>query len=154
MRRAFAGQVSVGGDPVGLDLADEVSVDVTDLARADGDPAVPGGELLEGLSFDDSPTFETWVSAERARLASDCRAVLYRLAVESLAAEDFAAAARIAALAVHLDPLKPTSMRSSSPRWRAPATRPAPASTWRAAPTPFVVSWGWTPRPRSPPPRS
>ena len=105
MRRAFAGLVSVGGDPVGLDLAEEVSVDVTDLARVDGEPAVPGGELLEGLSFDDSPTFETWVSAERARLASDCRAVLYRLAVESLATEDFPEAARIAARAVHVDPL-------------------------------------------------
>ena len=87
MRRAFSGLVSVSGDPVNLHLEAEVSVDVTDLgrARAFGAAAVPDGELLEGLSFDDSPTFDTWISAERARLASDCRALTYRLAVESLA---------------------------------------------------------------------
>ena len=107
MRRAFSGLVSVSGDPVNLHLEAEVSVDVTDLgrARAFGAAAVPDGELLEGLSFDDSPTFDTWISAERARLASDCRALTYRLAVESLASGDPAGASRIASQAVQLDPL-------------------------------------------------
>lgn len=107
MRRGFGGAVDVGGDPLELRLADDVSVDVSGLGRARPDDGlgVPDGELLEGLRFDDSPAFDTWLVVERQRLAADCRALAYRWAMELLAHGRYAEAARIAANAVRSDPL-------------------------------------------------
>ncbi|GIH04046.1 hypothetical protein Rhe02_21130 [Rhizocola hellebori] len=107
MRRALGGQVSVGRDPLTFAAQPGVSIDVVSLA--DHGPArlngVPHGELLEGLSFDDSPAFDIWLSVERQRLAADCRALAYRWSVELLANGQPDAAARIAGQAVESDRL-------------------------------------------------
>ncbi|MEV6813791.1 hypothetical protein, partial [Micromonospora sp. NPDC051296] len=97
VRRALGGRISIGGDPLTYTLADDIVIDVLALAET------TQGELLEGLTFDDSPAFDTWLSVERQRLATDCRALGYRLAVELLSSGQPAAAARIAAQAIERD---------------------------------------------------
>jgi DNA-binding SARP family transcriptional activator len=58
----------------------ETVVDVSNVLRGSVGPEVAeapcSGELLEGLSFDDAPAFDTWLSLQRARLATACADVL------------------------------------------------------------------------------
>ncbi|MFC7245527.1 hypothetical protein ACFQO7_23880 [Catellatospora aurea] len=104
MRRALGGRVTVGGDPLTLATDHDVSIDVMGLV-APGQADVLHGELLEGLSFDDSPAFDTWLSVERQRLVADCRALAHRRSVELLTAGQPQAAAVIAAQALENDRL-------------------------------------------------
>ncbi|GAA1369331.1 AfsR/SARP family transcriptional regulator [Catellatospora chokoriensis] len=104
MRRALGGRVSVGRDPLTLATDHDVSIDIMGLT-APGPADVLHGELLEGLSFDDSPAFDTWLGVERRRLAADCRALAYRRSVELLTGGQPAAAALIAVQALESDRL-------------------------------------------------
>jgi DNA-binding SARP family transcriptional activator len=121
MRRALGGRITIGRDPLAVALADDIEVDAFVVRKAHkgntskgssewgkgvaSDLELPYGELLEGLAFDDSPAFETWLSVERQRLVADCWALAYRLAVELLAAGRPEAAIRIACRAVEDDRL-------------------------------------------------
>jgi len=106
IRRTLDGTVTIGGDPLTLDLSAQVSIDIADLAAAvhATEDGPPHGELLEGLTFDDSPAFDTWLAMERRRLAADSRAIAYRWSVELLAHGEPETAAQIAARAVESDP--------------------------------------------------
>ncbi|MFD0594310.1 hypothetical protein ACFQZ4_19190 [Catellatospora coxensis] len=102
MRRALGGRVAVGRDPLTFTAEPDVSIDVMGLARTTG---VLQGELLEGLSFDDSPAFDTWLGVERQRLVADCRALAYRRSVELLTGGRPEEAARVAVRALESDRL-------------------------------------------------
>jgi DNA-binding SARP family transcriptional activator len=134
MRRALGGLVSVGRDPLTFAAQPDVSIDV--VALADHGPArttgVPHGELLEGLSFDDSPAFDAWLSVERHRLAADCRALAYRWSVELLANGRPEAAARVAVQAVESDRLN-TDLHAVRNGRCVPPSRPANRPTARSA---------------------
>lgn len=82
------GRIEARGDAVALSL-DDCRVDVVDIARAlekgvgkleleelRNVLALFGGELLEGLTLDDSPLFTQWLGAERRRLRTQHAAVL------------------------------------------------------------------------------
>ncbi|MBY8872469.1 hypothetical protein K7640_11540 [Micromonospora sp. PLK6-60] len=102
MRRALGGRVAVGRDPLTFTAESDVSIDVIGLARTTG---VLQGELLEGLSFEDSPAFDTWLSVERQRLIADCRALAHRRSIELLTSGQPEQAAHIAVRALEGDRL-------------------------------------------------
>ena len=108
-RRALRWNLTVDGDPVVLEVADGHHIDaqlVTRKASAGTlEACSTGGELLEGMVFDDSPCFEAWLTAERHRLAADSRALVSEQALRLLATGRPGDAARTAARAVELDPL-------------------------------------------------
>jgi DNA-binding SARP family transcriptional activator len=109
LRRALGDVITISGDPVVLRLAAGHRVDVhllgSDARRPDVDVGALGGELLEGMPFTDSPSFEAWLTVERHRIAADCRTLVYESALQLLAAGEPTLAARSAARAVELDPL-------------------------------------------------
>ena len=107
LRRSFAGMGSLGGDPVRLVLGDGVTTDVGLSGPGPcHDPALAmAGELLEGMTFEGCPAFETWLLVERRRLASDAEALLRETALRRLGAGRFPEAVTIAARLVEQNPL-------------------------------------------------
>ena len=63
------------------------------------------GELLEGMSFDGCPGFETWLLVERRRLASSYEALLHEEALRHLGAGRYGPAVDAASRLVTLNPL-------------------------------------------------
>jgi DNA-binding SARP family transcriptional activator len=112
LRRTLDDPLSLRGDPPLLKLAPDSDVDVLNLLGAE-DRAPPSqldlGELLEGLSFPDSPAFETWLAHERRHLLGESQAVLHDAALEALAAGAPPRAAELAGRLVALDPLEQRS---------------------------------------------
>lgn len=88
LRRALGRPEALRGDPVDANLG-AVRVDL-DLLRGDFADATPllevDGELLDGLSVDSSPGFESWLSVERSRVAGLIEARLRQAACARLAA--------------------------------------------------------------------
>jgi DNA-binding SARP family transcriptional activator len=110
VRRSLAGLATLDGDPVRLVLAEGVTTDLALVgAGARVDPDVAGGELLEGMSFDGCPGFETWLHVERRRLASECEAVLRESALRRLGSGDHRAAVGTASRLVEQNPLDETN---------------------------------------------
>jgi DNA-binding SARP family transcriptional activator len=117
LRRSLRPYVEISGDPVRLEFTDGVTSDVALLTgdRLSGDglsrdgaelsPLDIGGELLEGLSFDGCPAFETWLLVERRRLAAACEALLHENALSDLGSKRFDAAVTTASRLVELNPL-------------------------------------------------
>jgi DNA-binding SARP family transcriptional activator len=97
LRRGLDGVATVAGDPVELTLTPDVTVDVRN-------PALAGGELLEGLEFGASPAFESWLLVARGRYAGQAASVLHETALGALAAGQADRAAELAARLVALDP--------------------------------------------------
>ena len=86
-----------------------LEVDACQVERlADRDPEAAvellRGGFLEGLSLEDAPSFEDWLTAERRRYRSIAVSILFRLGDEALAANDFARAQAVAQRALDLDP--------------------------------------------------
>jgi DNA-binding SARP family transcriptional activator len=83
-------------------------VDVDALIRGTPQEAVAipglGRELLEGMQFGNSPAFETWLLMERRRLVGAAEAALHEAALDRLAAGEAAAAVKLAARLVELNP--------------------------------------------------
>jgi DNA-binding SARP family transcriptional activator len=109
IRRALGDDGTVDGDPVTLTLAPDVLVDAAVLTSGGWTDAVElpglGGELLDGITIRGCPTFETWLLAERRRLAAATEAVLHEAALGRLARGDLAAARGYAVRAAALSPL-------------------------------------------------
>lgn len=107
LRRSLAGMGSLGGDPVRLVLGDGVTSDVALCGSGQpGDPHLAmTGELLEGMTFEGCPAFETWLSVERRRLASYAEALHRETALRRLGAGRFPEAVTIAARLVEQNPL-------------------------------------------------
>lgn len=101
LRRLLGPKASVAGETVELHLPPGAFVDIHALAQGTWLQAlrIPelGHELLEGMTFSSSPTFEVWLMTERRRLAGATEDVLREAARASLAAGDSARAAALAA---------------------------------------------------------
>ncbi|MFE8886799.1 SARP family transcriptional regulator [Pseudarthrobacter enclensis] len=106
LRRTLDG-ASVTGDPLRLDLLPPWRCDVLEAmdpgAKA-GNPRRFTGQLLEGLSFADSPVFDEWVAEQRYRLDNVVQQLLYEAALAALASGAPREAAELASLALERDP--------------------------------------------------
>ncbi len=91
-----------------LTLRHGASVDVEILAKGSWLEAVAlpglGHELLDGMAFRSSPTFENWLENERRHVAGTTAAVLHEAALALLAHGDVAAARDHASHLVRLNP--------------------------------------------------
>lgn len=108
LRRALGVPDVLGGDPVVTRL-DGVVVDVRLItAESVGTSTLLelNGELLEGVEFDSSPEFESWLSMERHRVSAMIEARLHQAAVALLAAGRPGDAVGYAARAVARNPLE------------------------------------------------
>lgn len=101
LRRMLPGRLLVDGDPLVVRLASTVALDVVALEAS----SISAGELLEGIDLEDAPEFETWLAAERRRLASDVLALVIRSVTEAVAGEDYEHGARLAGSALEAEPL-------------------------------------------------
>ena len=108
LRRAL-GDVGLGGEVVVLPLERIAYLDIDVVARGDWTSAlaVPGLglDLLEGLSFASSPSFEVWLEAERRRMRATAKSVLREAALARLATGGATDAAQLASRLVGFDPL-------------------------------------------------
>ena len=108
LRRAL-GPESLRGDAIGLQRDSLGFVDVDVLLRGSSADGVRlanlGRDLLEGLSFPSSPSFDVWLQAERRRIEATSRAVLHEAALARLAAADRDGAVELAGRLLALDPL-------------------------------------------------
>jgi DNA-binding SARP family transcriptional activator len=108
LRRLLDQSDVLKGDQLALDLSGGAAVDVHAVERGDSDAVdLPGfgQELLAGLSFPDSPLFETWLLGERRRLAVRSASLLREAALSRSARGDHDEAIRYASRLVGLDPL-------------------------------------------------
>jgi len=97
LRRALGDAATIEGDPVEIALAPGTAVDVHGEGAA-------AGALLEGMEFDASPAFESWLLVERRRRAGQAEAVLHESALQALAAGRPDEAVELAARLVALEP--------------------------------------------------
>jgi len=108
LRRLLGASASLGGASVALVLPPRAFVDVHAVLSGGWEEAAAapglGRELLEGMAFPSSPSFETWLTNERRHLEAACQAVLAEAAEASLAAGAHGAAADHAARLVAIDP--------------------------------------------------
>ena len=107
LRRTLDG-VSITGDPLRLTLLPPWHCDALELVgSANGrgvDPRTFDGQLLEGLSFADSPVFDSWLAEQRYRLENCIQSLLYEASLAALASGAPADAVELATLALHRDP--------------------------------------------------
>ncbi len=106
--RRLLGDV-IRGDSLELSLDPSTTIDIRTLAEGSWEDVarMPGldGELLEGLSFATSPSFDVWLGAERRRLRACAEAVLREAALSRLGAGAAREAADLAARLVRQNPL-------------------------------------------------
>lgn len=107
--RRVLGDVGLRGEVIELSLERTAYVDVEVMARGTWAEALClpglGRELLEGMSFASSPSFEVWLATERRHMQATAEAVLREAALARLAAGAAGEAADLAARLVRLDPL-------------------------------------------------
>jgi DNA-binding SARP family transcriptional activator len=108
LRRAL-GPDSLRGDAIALERRSIATIDLDVLTRGRSSEGVQlpglGRELLEGLSFPSSPSFEVWLQAERRRMQATSQAVLHEAALARLAAGASSDAVDLAGRLLTLDPL-------------------------------------------------
>jgi DNA-binding SARP family transcriptional activator len=107
LRRQLGPHAEVGGNPVRLRLDEGAFIDVSVLGQGSWSEALAlpglGHELLDGMAFRSSPTFENWLENERRHVAGTTVAVLHEAALALLARGDAAAARAHAAHLVRLN---------------------------------------------------
>ena len=108
LRRAL-GNDNLRGNPIAFCRDDIGSVDVNVLMHAHWSQALAlgglGRDLLAGVNFSASPSFEVWLQMQRRRLHATAGAVLREAALAKLASGDVSEASDLAARLVSLDPL-------------------------------------------------
>ena len=108
LRRAL-GPDSLRGEAIALERHSIATIDLDVLMRGRSSEGVQlpglGRELLEGLGFTSSPSFEVWLQAERRRMQATSQAVLHEAALARLAAGASAEAVDLAGRLLALDPL-------------------------------------------------
>lgn len=110
LRRTLSSYAEIGGDPVAIRLSDDATTDIEMLEHGITEPLDSlGGELLEGLTLEGCPAFETWLQVERHRLASAGEALLRELALRELSAGRPDAAVGVATALVGRNPLDETN---------------------------------------------
>ena len=118
--RRTIGAESISGDPLRLVLPPGWRCDVLAVVDAPGaapdtapdagadtrpaDPRTFDGQLLEGLSFGDTPVFESWLEDQRHRLENGVLSLLYEASLAALAAGQADDAVDLATRALQLDP--------------------------------------------------
>jgi DNA-binding SARP family transcriptional activator len=89
LRRQLGPHAEVGGNPVRLALGPAAVVDVEILRTGSWVEAAAlpglGHELLDGMAFRSSPSFENWLENERRHVAGTTAAVLHEAALALLA---------------------------------------------------------------------
>lgn len=107
--RRLLGDAGLRGNVPALSFTPERYVDVEALTQGDSALAlaVPGlgRELLEGMGFASSPSFEVWLATERRHLQATAEAVLREAALTRLANGAAGEAADLAARLVRRNPL-------------------------------------------------
>ena len=107
LRRTLTG-VSIAGDPLRVVLLPAWRCDALELIGSAGgtgpDPRRFDGQLLEGLSFADSPVFDAWLADQRYRLENCVQSLLYEAALAKLASGAPADAVELARLALRRNP--------------------------------------------------
>jgi DNA-binding SARP family transcriptional activator len=107
LRRTLGDQVEIGGEPLTVTLPHDSVVDVAVLVSPDVMSAVDvpglGHDLLEGIDIATSPAFETWLLAERRRLAGVSASVMREAATARLASGDADAAIALASKLVAIE---------------------------------------------------
>ena len=107
IRKALDIDGVVEGDPVVLQLASHVTVDVRTVTSGVWPQAATlslGSELLEGLYVQASPAFDTWLLSQRHHLAAQSEAIAHEAAVGMMSRGDLSAALDLAATASALNP--------------------------------------------------
>jgi DNA-binding SARP family transcriptional activator len=105
LRRALGTPEALRGDPIVVGL-EQATVDIVDLARGDvGALLGASGELLQGLSVDGCPAFESWLTVERYRISSQLEARLRHRAMALLVDGAAAQALPYASRALTQNPL-------------------------------------------------
>ncbi|MDM0011605.1 BTAD domain-containing putative transcriptional regulator [Variovorax sp. J22P168] len=108
--RRLLGPALLRGDPPRPAVDPATSIDVSVVASGSWTEALRlpglGHELLEGMSFASSPSFEVWLANERRHLQAAAEAVLREAALARLAAGAAGEAADLAARLVRLNPLE------------------------------------------------
>lgn len=108
LRRCLGDNASVDGDPVVLRLPDNAAVDVEVLSQ-EWVGAVEviglGAELLDGLVVRGAPAFESWLLAERRRVAAASEAILHEAALGLMARGALDRASGFAVRAAAMSPL-------------------------------------------------
>lgn len=109
IRRALGSGVALDGDPVTISLPVGATVDVDVLVRGHWSAAVDlpglGHDLLEGLVIARADAFESWLLAERRRLAAATEAILHEAALGRLARGHLDDARDLAVRAAVMSPL-------------------------------------------------
>jgi DNA-binding SARP family transcriptional activator/predicted negative regulator of RcsB-dependent stress response len=108
LRRTLDG-VTVAGDPLQLVLLPPWRCDVLEVVNSAANPGAADprgftGQLLEGLSFADSPVFDSWLADQRYRLDNVVQSLLYEAALAALASGAPGKAAELATLALQRNP--------------------------------------------------
>ena len=107
--RRLLGHTGLRGNVIELALEPSTFVDVDVVTRMPWAQAleVPGldRELLEGMSFASSPSFEVWLATERRHIRATSEAVLREAALAHLAAGAMSQAADLASRLVRQNPL-------------------------------------------------
>lgn len=106
LRRRMGTPEALRGNPISLDLGDEVQLDVKEIAAGRLPDPVPRGELLEGIDVLSSPGFETWLLVERQRVAADLLGLLRQGTLRALSARDHERALTLARAMVDTAPLE------------------------------------------------
>ena len=107
LRRTLSG-VAISGDPLRLAFVPPWRCDALELVGTasghDLDLRRFNGQLLEGLTFADSPVFDSWLADQRYRLENCVQSLLYEGALAALASGTPADAVELATLALRRDP--------------------------------------------------
>ena len=107
LRRLLGPEVTLGGDPIRLELPADARIDVRTLVSGTWVEALNlpglGRELLEGIQPAADATFEAWLLAERRRFTGVSSAMLREAAVARLAGGDPRSAVELATRLVALD---------------------------------------------------
>ncbi len=108
--RRLLGASDLRGEMIELSLPPATYVDIDVLSGGAWTKAVEvpnlGHDLLEGMKFASSPSFEVWLATERRRLQASAEAVLREAALARLGAGAANEAADLAARLVRLNPLE------------------------------------------------
>ncbi|WP_456503683.1 SARP family transcriptional regulator [Arthrobacter sp. UYCu723] len=107
LRRSLGG-ASITGDPLRLALLPPWRCDALELVDSATGPDIDlrkfDGQLLEGLSFGDSPVFDSWLADQRYRLENCVQSLLYEASLAALASGVPAEAVELSSQALRRDP--------------------------------------------------
>lgn len=100
LRRRTGLAVALKGNPVVVELGDDATVDVYDVAGGEIPDEIPEGVFLEGIDVKASPGFESWLLVERQRVDGEVLSTLRQGTLRALSSRQFDRAVTLAAAMV------------------------------------------------------